>query len=658
MMTALKSSSAIDPVLRDALDVLSEGIAVFDGDGRAVLWNARYARTWASWGVTLSPGVLFSDLLRAGVAAGRYDDVGGDLDVWVAEMVDRRMNGEAFDDLRFEFGEYLRFHTRPTPTGGFVVTCLDVTDLKEREKKALAAQSFLDTVVENVPAIMVVKDGETGRFLLANRFAEEAMGVSRNDLLGKSDRDLFPQDQADYFMDWDRRVLASGEVWTIEEEPLDTPHNGRRWLQTRKVGVPFADGRRHLLTICQDITERKQSAAALAEALERAEAASVAKSEFLANMSHEIRTPLNGVIGLAEVMSRTELSDDQREMIQTIIASGRTLNRLLCDILDLSKVESGQLALAPEPLDLRDAISSAVSVFEAVAREKGVGFEVSFADDFCPHVLADGLRIRQIVANLTSNAVKFTSRGAVCIHAATTPAQDGRVALSVSVADTGEGFDAEAGDRLFERFQQADGSVTRKFGGSGLGLPIARQFARLMGGDIGWTAKKGAGATFTFRALLPLSEICPPVQAAPAQAEALDRPLRILLAEDHPVNQKVVLMMLADAAEVTVAADGRAALEAFDAARFDVILMDSQMPVMDGLAATRAIREREAARGLAATPIVSLTANAMPHQIEASLAAGANLHLAKPVSMDALFQTLNAALSLGGDGEVEARLTA
>jgi len=657
MMSAQKSPSAIDPVLRDALDVLSEGIAVFDGDGRAVMWNARYERTWASWDVAMTPGVLFSDLLRAGAAAGRYDDIAGDLDVWVAEMLDRRMNGEAFDDLRCEFGEYLRFHTRPTPSGGFVVTCLDVTDLKQREKKALAAQGFLDTVVENVPAIMVVKDGETGRFLLANRFAEEAMGVSRNALIGKSDRDLFPGEQADYFVDYDRRVMASDAVWTIEEEPLDTPHNGRRWLQTRKVAVPFDDGRRHLLTICQDITERKQGAAALAEALERAEAASVAKSEFLANMSHEIRTPLNGVIGLAEVMSRTALDDDQKQMIGTIIASGRTLNRLLSDILDLSKVESGALALAEEPLDLRDAITSAVSVFEAVASEKGVGFEVGFAEGFAAHVMADGLRLRQIVANLTSNAVKFTSHGAVRIHAATTPAQDGRVALTISVADSGEGFDAAVGDRLFERFQQADGSVTRKFGGSGLGLPIARQFARLMGGDISWASMKGAGATFTFSALLPVTTIAAPAPQA-AEAEALDRRLRILLAEDHPVNQKVILLMLGEDAEVTVVGDGQAALEAFETAAFDVVLMDSQMPVMDGLAATRAIRAREQRLDGVRTPIISLTANAMPHQIAASLDAGADMHLAKPVSMDALFQGINAALAVGQTAPAPERRTA
>lgn len=654
MNTDPHAAAVIDPVLRDALDVLSEGLAVFDAQGRAVVWNARYARTWANWGMTMTPAVLFTDLLRGGVAAGRYDDVPGDLDAWVDEMLDRRMNGEAFDDLRLEFGEYLRFHTRPTPNGGFVITCLDVTDLKLREAKALAAQSFLDTVVENVPAMFVVKDGETGKFILVNRFAEQALGVPRTALLGKTDHELFPQDQADYFLDYDRKVMASDKVWTIEEEPLDTPHNGRRWLQTRKVAIPFADGRRNLLTICEDITERKQSAAALAEALERAEAASVAKSEFLANMSHEIRTPLNGVIGMAEVMSRTALSDDQREMMQTIIASGRTLNRLLSDILDLSKVESGALTLSQEPLDLRETICSAVAVFEAVASEKGVDFEVGFEDGFAGRVMADGLRLRQIVANLTSNAVKFTSRGAVRIRASTAPAHDGQIVLTVSVADSGEGFDDAVGDRLFERFQQADGSVTRKFGGSGLGLPIARQFARLMGGDISWAAQKGLGATFTFRAVLPLTDIVETAATDPVPTAEPDRRLRILLAEDHPVNQKVVLLMLGQDADVTVAGDGQAAVQAFESSCFDVILMDSQMPVMDGLAATASIRAREMTMELGRTPIISLTANAMPHQVAACLEAGADLHLSKPISMASLFETINAAVALGAPNQTVA----
>ena len=640
--------AATDPIFQGALDALSEGLCVFDADHRLLVWNARYERVWANWGVKLTPGAHFADVLRAGVVAGRYPDAAGDVDAWISDRMKSLSQGD-FDELRYEFGEHLRFQTRCTPSGGFVTTCLNVTDLRVREERALAAEHFLDTVVENVPAMLFVKDGETGRFMLVNRAAEEMLGMPRADLLGKNDSDFFPEEQAAYFSACDRMIMDSGVLTTIDEEALDTPHNGRRWLHTRKIAVPFQDGRRHLLTICEDITDRKASAAALAQAVERAEAASIAKSEFLANMSHEIRTPLNGVIGMAEVLSRTQLDDDQREMMQIIINSGRTLNLLLSDILDLSKIEAGAIELAEEPLDLRGAITAAVSVFEAVARDKGVDFNLAFEDGFHEHVRGDGLRLRQIIANLTSNAVKFTVEGAVNIRAATRLRSDGRVTLNVAVSDSGEGFDASVGDRLFERFQQADGSVTRRVGGSGLGLPIARRFARLMNGDITWQAQAGVGATFTFEGDFVISQAEAAEPLVSASTEAPDRRLRVLLAEDHPTNQKVVMLMLANMADVTVAADGRAALEAVEQAAYDVVLMDSQMPVMDGLAAISEIRAREARLSRPRTPIISLTANAMPHQIEACIAAGADLHLAKPVSMHALYQSIYAALTRTDD---------
>ncbi len=655
MADASPPPAPLDPILQGALDVMPEGVAVFDADQRCLMWNARYAQVWANWGVALKPGAAFADLLRAGAEAGRYPESQGRLEAWIAEQAALRAHGPV-EDLREEFGEPLRSETRPTPSGGFVATCLNLAGLQSRQAQAITTEGFLDTVVENVPAMLFVKDGESGRFLLVNRAAEQALGVSRSTLLGKNDSDFFPADQAEHFAAYDRMVMASGELVTIDEEPLDTPHNGRRWLQTRKIAVPFDDGRRHLLTICEDITERKAGAAALAEALERAEAASIAKSEFLANMSHEIRTPLNGVIGMAEVLSRTDLDDRQRKMMQVILNSGRTLNLLLSDILDLSKIEAGALELVEEPLDLREAVTAAVAVFEAVAREKGLDFNLTFSDGFRDHALGDALRIRQIIANRTSNAVKFTSQGQVAVHAETQVMADGRGMLRVSVRDTGEGFDVAAGDRLFERFQQADGSVTRKVGGTGLGLPIARRLARLMEGDISWTAAPGAGATFVFEAVVAFSE--GEVSTGPTAAAAAEgtegRRLRVLLAEDHPTNQQVVLLMLAEVADVTIAEDGQAAVRAFEAGDYDVVLMDTQMPVMDGLAATAAIRAGEQRERARRTPIISLTANAMPHQVEACLAAGADLHLAKPVSIEGLFAALEAALELDGAAAIAA----
>ena len=643
-------SPALHALMREAFDTASEGLAVFDAADRCVAWNQRYAELWSRWGVEVVEGMTFEALLRAGLAAGRYPDAGARPEAWLAEQIHRRATLEQMRDERVEHGERLRFATRRTPSGGRITSCVSL-DPTTPSEHAAPRQTFLDTVIENVPAMLFVKDGETGKFLLVNRAAEEVLGVPREALLGRSDYDFFPAEQADFFVAHDREVVESGELRTIDEEPLDTPHNGRRWLQTRKIAISGEDGRRHLLAICEDITERKLSAAALDAALQSAEAASIAKSEFLANMSHEIRTPLNGVIGMAEVLSRTTLTPRQREMMSVILGSGRTLNLLLSDILDLSKIEAGALELVEEPMNLREAVTAAAAVFEAVARDKDLGFQLVFTDDFHDQVVGDALRIRQIVANLTSNAVKFTSAGGVQVHATTTAAPGGGVALSVSVQDSGEGFDPAASDQLFERFQQADGSVTRQAGGSGLGLPIARRLARLMDGDIACAAQPGRGATFTFQAILGACEgdatCCRPKPEPTAAQPEIERRLRILLAEDHPTNQQVVDLMLGDAADLTIAPDGQAALAAFAAQPFDLILMDTQMPVMDGLAATAAIRARERDQGLARTPIISLTANAMPHQVQACLAAGADLHLAKPISIHGLFGAINAALELG-----------
>jgi PAS domain S-box-containing protein len=642
---------AFHPLLQEAFDTSPEGLAVFDAADRCVTWNPRYALLWARWGVKVVENVTFETLLRAGLAAGRYPEAETRPEAWLAEQIHRRATLDQVGEERVEHGEYLRFATRRTPSGGRVTTCVSLGPAAESPRRPAPSQTFLDTVIENVPAMLVVKDGETGKFLLINRTGEELLGVSRERLLGRSDYDFFPPEQADFFAAYDREVIESGELRTIEEEPLDTPHNGRRWLQTRKIAISGEDGRQHLLAICEDITDRKLSATALDAALHRAEAASVAKSEFLANMSHEIRTPLNGVIGMAEVLNRTELTARQREMMTVILNSGRTLNLLLSDILDLSKIEAGALELTEEPMNLREAVTAAAAVFEAVAREKDLAFQLSFSDDFRDCVVGDGLRIRQIVANLTSNAVKFTTTGAVRILAATAPAVGGGVALTVSVHDSGEGFDPAIGDQLFDRFQQADGSVTRQTGGSGLGLPIARRLARLMDGDVAGVAEPGRGATFTFRAILAPCEgdvrpACKPSLEPTPVDPGGERRLRILLAEDHPTNQQVVDLMLGEAADLTIAPDGQAAVTAFSQAVFDVILMDTQMPVMDGLAAITAIRAQERERGLARTPIISLTANAMPHQVQACLAAGADLHLAKPISIHGLFQSIDAALGL------------
>jgi signal transduction histidine kinase/CheY-like chemotaxis protein len=378
----------------------------------------------------------------------------------------------------------------------------------------------------------------------------------------------------------------------------------------------------------------------------RADAAAAAKGEFLANLSHEIRTPLNGVIGLADALSRSDLTPPQRDLLKMILASGKALTGLLSDALDLARADSGALRLSVEPVDIRQTVSEAAYLFESIAREKGIGFAVHF-DLEAPGAAADALRIKQIVSNLISNAVKFTEQGEVEVRVAYRALDYGRGALEVVVRDTGPGFDETVKARLFQRFEQADASVTRRYGGSGLGLSIAYKLARLMDGTLTADARPGEGAVFRFAAHLPIAEL--KARPAPVDEEDVaaldDRPVRVLLAEDNHVNQKVIQAMIGAFVELTIVENGEAAVDAFHSQAYDVILMDTHMPVLDGLSAIRRIRAEESAGGLPRTPIISLTADAMPQQVEAARIAGADLHVAKPITAETLIRSLQAALA-------------
>tara|TARA_R110002167_G_scaffold9437_1_gene42987 strand:+ start:2650 stop:5193 length:2544 start_codon:yes stop_codon:yes gene_type:complete len=383
-----------------------------------------------------------------------------------------------------------------------------------------------------------------------------------------------------------------------------------------------------------------------------ADEANRSKSEFLANMSHEIRTPLNGVIGINAALARTELTPEQARMVDLIATSGETLETLLTDVLDLARIESGHLELKAEPFDLEACLESVVALFETGARQKALDFSLTIAPALEGAFVGDVVRLRQVISNLLSNAVKFTAEGSIALNAV--QADDGRVVISVT--DTGIGFDAEVKARLFQRFEQADGSITRRFGGTGLGLAISRALAEAMEGVLEADSEPGVGSTFTLTLNLvrapanAVVETRRPVQARPQEAGAP----RVLLAEDHPINRKVVELLFDGTGVDLVSVENGAeavALSAIEA--FDMILMDMQMPVMDGLTAIRRIRERERTDGGIATPIYTLSANAMPEHAEASAAAGANGHLTKPIAAASLFAALEAALQVGSQDQAE-----
>ena len=384
----------------------------------------------------------------------------------------------------------------------------------------------------------------------------------------------------------------------------------------------------------------------LRRARKAAESANRAKSEFLANMSHEIRTPLNGVVAVADMLVRSDLPPKAREMAEIICSSGDTLQRLLSDILDVARIESGKIAIEAAPFDVRHMVRAVAALSQLKCDERGVGLVVEVAAEVEQTVTGDLVRVRQVVTNLLSNAAKFTERGEVRLQVARTA--DGLMRFTVS--DTGVGFAMADKSKVLGRFEQADSSITRRFGGTGLGLSICCDLAQLMGGVLDCESEAGAGSRFWLELPLPAVQAAPEVSAAlpsmlePAVADAEGAPLRILLADDHPTNRKVVELMLeGGVAELTSVENGAQALEMFHAKRFDLILMDMQMPVMDGLTAIGEIRRAELAQRLVRTPIVMLTANALPEHVSSAIAAGADLHLSKPFTAAALFDTIASA---------------
>ncbi len=389
---------------------------------------------------------------------------------------------------------------------------------------------------------------------------------------------------------------------------------------------------------------RKLEAARLA-----AEEANQAKSLFLANISHEIRTPLNGVLGLAQAISADELSPVQAERIGVLRQSGLGLLAILNDLLDLAKIEAGKLTIEAVPFNPQEVLTAARQAIWATAEAKGLIVDVQVTAEAEGLYKGDPTRLRQIIDNLVSNAVKFTPTGRVDV-VLSRPAD----ALVLTVADTGIGMTPEATSRIFTKFEQADASTTRRFGGSGLGLSICLELAEAMGGAIKADSVEGKGTTFTV--ILPLERLgdvqdVVAVQAVDAVVDADQPPLRVLAAEDHPVNQLVLRTLLGQfGVEVTMASNGQEVLDQFKDHDWDVVLMDVQMPVMDGPSATRAIRQFERDQARRPTPILALTANAMAHQLDDYRQAGCNGHVSKPIDAADLISAMSRVLAEAEEG--------
>ncbi len=454
----------------------------------------------------------------------------------------------------------------------------------------------------------------------------------------------------------------------VENQPCGTPpnllaerhikqavehgHAFFQWTASRPDGSTFPaeialhamnlDGVPVIQAIMRDVSVQKEAEAALEAARDAALAANEMKSQFVANVSHEIRTPMNGILGMTQLLLGSDLNPRQQDCAQTIARSAEALMGVINDLLDFSKIEAGRLTVESIDFNLNVLLKDVIDLNVPRADGKNLALRLERGDRLPEWVRGDPLRVRQILLNLLDNAIKFTSKGEVRLHVTRTPEVENQLMFEVS--DTGIGMNAETLSRVFRAFSQADGSVSRKYGGTGLGLTICRQLAELMGGELTLQSEPGQGSTFRLRLPLPFTQSgCAEQEADCASgADALHFPgVCVLVAEDNPINQKLLGFMLENlGVTAKMADDGKVAYDWLAHAHVDLVLMDCQMPEWDGLTATRAVREREAAEGRAHLPIIALTANAMTGYDEVCRQAGMDDYLMKPLKQEDLAQML------------------
>jgi len=523
-------------------------------------------------------------------------------------------------------------------------TIQDITDFKRSEEEL----QNLRTAVDQSANTIVITDA-SGCIEYVNPAFVKSTGYTAAEAIGQNPRVLKSgaQDAAFYQELW--ATISSGEIWRGQFQ--NRRKDGSLYWESATIS-PVLNARGdiiHHIAIKEDITGRKSLEANLIEALGRAESASRAKSDFLAVMSHELRTPLNGVLGFAELLAETPLSEEQIDYARTITSSGNHLLDVVNDILDFSSIEKGRLILETAPLSIKKLAETASSTALKAALDKGLDFQWDMATDIPDHVGGDERRIRQILINLLGNAVKFTMRGSVHLHIGVSSAL-GQPTLDFSVKDTGAGLSSGMIDLLFKPFTQADTTLHRQFEGTGLGLAISQRLAKAMGGLITVVSTPGKGSTFTFH--FPIEASSPPCPTGtgspPVSAHAGGKPIpcengRVLVVEDDPPNSELAGKMLASLGyQAEFAFNGVEAVAAFAPGKFSAILMDMQMPVMDGLEATAKIRAIEASAG-GHVPIIALTANVMPGDSGRCLAAGMDDFLSKPFKRAGLAEKLSGA---------------
>jgi PAS domain S-box-containing protein len=651
-------------------------VVVFDSEGRIVLCNRAFEQVTGYSSAELK-GKIFFDILVS--PDGREQSRKR-----LKDYISARAPSAFESQWITKSGEPRRISFSNVPMLSdngdaeyYITTGIDITDRRHADQELLKSETQFRSLWEASCEPMFLTD-PSGTIVKVNAAFGALLATDPNSLAGMNVTGLFRPEDREAVREYYRARYASDEKEHFFERELHFAQGRRGIFENSVTRVDVPGQPTQMLCILRDVTEQRRNAEELARAKEaaeaanreliaanrnleetgrvaremadRAEALSAAKSDFLANMTHEVRTPLNGILGMTGLALETELGSDQREYLDLVKSSAEALLSLVNDVLDFSKYEAGKLGLDCVEFSLRGLVRDVLRPLALRASVSGLAFESVIEDRVPDQVVGDPLRISQVLRNLAGNAIKFTTAGRVLVHVGAESVEGSTVTLRFSVADTGIGIPPEKHRQIFEPFTQADGSTTRKYGGTGLGLSISSGLVQLMGGRIWVESKLAAGSTFHFTVPLELPSAGPAngfVRPSSETRERAKRNLRILVAEDNSVNQRLAARLLErEGHSVTIANSGQEALEWFEQHPFDLILMDVQMPQVDGLQATARIREKERGSGHR-VPIVAMTAQAAESDRLRCLESGMDAYVTKPVYVPELMKLIESVV-LGG----------
>ena len=609
-----------------ALSNMPNGLCMWDKNQRLVISNNRYRDMYGLTPEQVRPGVFLREILQTHISNGETLDIDEQINIIISQTIQTHVLAD---------GRTVSMRRQAMPDGGWIATHEDITEQKR-------AEALLRTTLDTMDQGLIAVDREGVAFLMNARVL---------DLLGLPAEFAVSRPHKDEILEYQRRT---GEFNTEKQysQVVNDIDQRRHVIYERERPngtvleirtVPTEDG--GFVRTYGDITARRAAEAALRRERDRAEAAARAATEFLANMSHELRTPLTAIIGVSDMLlSNSQSPERQRHFMELQRIAGQGLLEVINDILDFSKIEAGQLNIESEPLSLPEIAANCIDLVSDQAQRKALKVTAAIAEDIPEWVMGDAARLRQILLNLLANGVKFTLSGSVILAIEkVTGVPD---AVRFSITDTGIGISEKNLATLFQRFAQGDSSSTRRFGGTGLGLAISKRLAALMGGGIDVKSEPGRGSTFAFTIRLTECHAINSVPEFPLPLQRRQAGHRILLAEDNPLNRELIKAMLEQAGnEVVTVNDGAEAVRVAVRNAFDAILMDVQMPEMDGYSATRAIRA--AMHDAPELPIIALTASALSGEAERCLAAGMNVHVSKPVNWAALFATIDRLVDQG-----------